>query len=136
MINDDIFNYKITITPQEGMYEGGKFVFSAEYPPNYPNNPPKVKCLTQVYHPNIDLEGHVCLSILRVGNSPDNWDPTRTFGDLTNGLFLLFIDPNPNDPLNIEAGDMMRGNREEFEKLVRKTLKGGKFFGKYFEPLI
>lgn len=31
----------------------------------YPHDPPKVKCDTMVYHPNIDLEGNVCLNILR-----------------------------------------------------------------------
>lgn len=31
----------------------------------YPHDPPKVKCETMVYHPNIDLEGNVCLNILR-----------------------------------------------------------------------
>ena len=31
----------------------------------YPHEAPKVKCETMVYHPNIDLEGNVCLNILR-----------------------------------------------------------------------
>ncbi|KAJ7966714.1 Ubiquitin-conjugating enzyme family protein [Quillaja saponaria] len=31
---------------------------------------PKVKCKTKVYHPNIDLEGNVCLGILR-----EDWKP-------------------------------------------------------------
>ena len=33
----------------------------------YPHDPPKVKCETMVYHPNIDLEGNICLNILRYG---------------------------------------------------------------------
>lgn len=31
----------------------------------YPHEAPKVKCETMLYHPNIDLEGNVCLNILR-----------------------------------------------------------------------
>ena len=40
---------------------GGTFLFSFAVPTGYPHDPPKVKCLTKVYHPNIDLEvGRVC----------------------------------------------------------------------------
>lgn len=44
----------------------------------YPHDPPKVKCETMVYHPNIDLEGNVCLNILRwatdtPGGATDTW---------------------------------------------------------------
>jgi len=49
----------------QGFYKGGRFTFSFAVGPSYPHEPPKVKCLTQVYHPNIDLEGNVCLNILR-----------------------------------------------------------------------
>lgn len=49
----------------KGFYKGGAFKFSFAVGTNYPHEPPKVKCLTSVYHPNIDLEGNVCLNILR-----------------------------------------------------------------------
>lgn len=41
------------------------FVFVFQVGQGYPHDPPKVKCETMVYHPNIDLEGNVCLNILR-----------------------------------------------------------------------
>lgn len=40
-------------------------VFGLQVGQGYPHDPPKVKCETMVYHPNIDLEGNVCLNILR-----------------------------------------------------------------------
>lgn len=40
-------------------------VFHLQVGQGYPHDPPKVKCETMVYHPNIDLEGNVCLNILR-----------------------------------------------------------------------
>ena len=49
----------------QGFYKGGKFVFNFNVGPSYPHEPPKVKCETMVYHPNIDLEGNICLNILR-----------------------------------------------------------------------
>ena len=130
---DDITKFKVTIVPQDGMYVGGKWEFLMECPPNFPTLPPKVTCMTQVYHPNIDLEGHVCLSILRADK---DWSPVSTLSAVVDGLLFLFVDPNPNDPLNIEAGENMRANRAEFERTVRKTMRGGRYFGKDFPRLI
>ncbi|NXN55072.1 UBC12 enzyme, partial [Rynchops niger] len=62
---DDLLHFRLLICPDEGFYKGGKFVFSFKVGQGYPHDPPKVKCETMVYHPNIDLEGNVCLNILR-----------------------------------------------------------------------
>lgn len=53
--------------------------------PHYPHEPPKVKCETLVYHPNIDLEGNVCLNILR-----EDWKPVLTINAIIYGLQYLF----------------------------------------------
>ena len=42
-------------------------------------------CLWQVYHPNIDLEGNVCLNILR-----EDWKPVLNINTVIYGLFHLF----------------------------------------------
>lgn len=55
----------IFIIFSQGFYRGGKFVFNFNVLQGYPHEPPKVKCETMVYHPNIDLEGNICLNILR-----------------------------------------------------------------------
>ena len=49
----------------------------------------------QVYHPNIDLEGNVCLNILR-----EEWKPILNVNAVIFGLQFLFLEPNPSDPLN------------------------------------
>lgn len=54
--------------------------------PNYPHEAPKVKCETKVYHPNIDLEGNVCLNILR-----EDWKPVLTINAIVYGLQYLFL---------------------------------------------
>ena len=62
---DDILNFTLTLTPDEGLYKNGVFNFTFAITPNFPHEPPKVKCKEKIYHPNIDLEGNVCLNILR-----------------------------------------------------------------------
>ncbi|EAW71131.1 ubiquitin-conjugating enzyme E2F (putative), isoform CRA_d, partial [Homo sapiens] len=41
--------------------------------------PPKVKCLTKIWHPNITETGEICLSLLREHSiDGTGWAPTRT----------------------------------------------------------
>jgi len=125
---DDLLNFKLAIAPDEGFYRGGKFIFSFKVGPNYPHEPPKVKCETQVYHPNIDLEGNVCLNVLR-----EDWKPVLTINSIVYGLQYLFLEPNPEDPLNKEAADVLQNNRRTFEQNVQKSMRGGYVGATYFE---
>lgn len=53
--------------------------------------PPRVKCLTKLWHPNISEQGEICLSLLRQ-HSVDGlgWSPTRRLKDVVWGLYALF----------------------------------------------
>ena len=69
--------------------------------------PPRVRCDTRIWHPNINEDGEVCLSLLRQ-NSLDalGWAPTRKLKDVTWGLNSLFGDLlNFDDPLNVDAAE-------------------------------
>lgn len=48
---NNIMASEIIITPQDGMYKGGRFVFTMNIPEDYPFSPPKVHCQTKVLHP-------------------------------------------------------------------------------------
>lgn len=128
---DDLLNFKITIAPDEGFYKGGRFTFSFKVGPNYPHEPPKVKCETTVYHPNIDLEGNVCLNILR-----EDWKPVLTINSIVYGLQYLFLEPNPEDPLNKEAAEVLQNNRRLFEQNVQKAMRGGYVGQVFFEKCL
>uniref|UniRef100_A0A6I8PG79 NEDD8-conjugating enzyme UBC12 n=30 Tax=Amniota TaxID=32524 RepID=A0A6I8PG79_ORNAN len=125
---DDLLNFKLVICPDEGFYKGGKFVFSFKVGQGYPHDPPKVKCETMVYHPNIDLEGNVCLNILR-----EDWKPVLTINSIIYGLQYLFLEPNPEDPLNKEAAEVLQNNRRLFEQNVQRSMRGGYIGSTYFE---
>ncbi len=118
-LQEDLLNFKITIKPYEGIYKGGTFVFDFKTPPSYPHDAPKVLCETTVFHPNIDMEGHVCLNILR-----EDWKPVLTIQSIIMGLQFLMLEPNADDPLNKEAAGMLNENRRKFENTVRETFRG------------
>lgn len=47
-------HFRAVLVPREGLYLGGKFVFSFRIPPNYPFAPPVVRCVTKILHPQIN----------------------------------------------------------------------------------
>ena len=86
----------------------------------YPHEPPKVHCDTKIFHPNINLEGNVCLNILR-----QDWKPVLDINAVIYGLIYLFYEPNPDDPLNKEAAALYRDDIKMFERHVSRTLPRG-----------
>lgn len=57
---------------------------------------------------------------------------------LYNCFVLIFIfsikqEPNPEDPLNKEAAEVLQNNRRVFEQNVRKAMSGGYVGSTYFE---
>ncbi|TYJ56903.1 hypothetical protein B9479_002348 [Cryptococcus floricola] len=71
----DVLNFTLTITPDEGIYKGGVFNFTFAIKPEYPHEPPKVRCKEKIYHPNLDLEGNVCFN----PDDPLNKDAAEDF---------------------------------------------------------
>merc|ERR1712023_287269 len=127
---EDLMNFKLDIEPMSGLYKGGKFTFDIKVPASYPHEAPKVTCETTVYHPNIDMEGHVCLNILR-----EDWKPVLNMQSVVFGLQFLMLEPNADDPLNKEAANALNDSYERFGRKVRSTFGGGRHLveGKHYE---
>jgi len=128
---NDLTNFHVTMSPDSGFWSGAKYDFTFEIPADYPHRPPKVLCNTKIYHPNINLQGNVCLNILR-----EDWKPVLDINAVIYGLIYLFYEPNPDDPLNREAAELYRNDRAQFQQVVRRTLQGYSHAGETFERLI
>ncbi|SOV03939.1 probable Ubiquitin-conjugating enzyme E2 [Ustilago sp. UG-2017a] len=109
----------------------GSFKFTFAINNNYPHDPPKVKCTQKIYHPNVDLEGNVCLNILR-----EDWKPVLNLNSVMVGLQYLFLEPNADDPLNKEAAEDLRKDRSVFASNVRRSLAGGAIKGTTYDKVI
>nr|XP_031860609.1 uncharacterized protein CI109_003940 [Kwoniella shandongensis]KAA5527681.1 hypothetical protein CI109_003940 [Kwoniella shandongensis] len=127
----DVLNFTLTITPDEGIYKGGEFKFTFAINANYPHEPPKVRCTQKIYHPNLDLEGNVCLNILR-----EDWKPVLNLSSVMIGIQYLFLEPNPDDPLNKDAAEDLRRNRDGFVQNVKTSMRGGTVRGESFDRVL
>lgn len=63
-------------------------------------DPPQLKFITKVYHPNIDnTTGLICLDLLKMPPQ-GKWRPIINLSALLTAVQQLLSDPNPHDPLD------------------------------------
>jgi ubiquitin-conjugating enzyme E2 D/E len=118
LINDDITKWNATIIgPDDTPYAGGVFKLEIVFPPTYPINPPRIIFKTKIFHCNINGES-ICLDILQY-----NWSPALSISKVLISICSLLNDPNPNSPLNGEAANLYRNDREKYDKEVKSYIK-------------
>eukprot|EP01041_Mallomonas_annulata_P009776 gene9776-20333_t len=128
---NNLSSFNVYITPDSGFWSSARYHFSFSISENYPHDPPKVKCNTKIFHPNINLDGAVCLNILR-----EDWKPVLDINAVILGLFNLFYEPNPDSPLNADAAELYRNDKAQFGNVVKRTLMGHSHKGESFPRLL
>ena len=101
--------------PEQSPYEGGVFFLDIHFPTDYPFKPPKCTFTTRVYHPNINSNGGICISIFKT-----DWSPALTIDRVLLSISSLLTDPNPEDPLVPEIANQFKNNRELYDKTARE----------------
>merc|ERR1712228_668945 len=96
--------------PSGTPYEGGTYQLELFLPEGYPMEPPKVRFLTKIYHPNIDKLGRICLDVLK-----DKWSPALQIRTVLLSIQALLSAPEPSDPLDTSVADHFTQNRAEAE---------------------
>lgn len=128
---NDLMHFKLHFQPDSGLYAQGRFTFTFEIGQNYPIDPPKVRLLQKIYHPNIDLDGALCLNILR-----EDWKPVLSLNHIAIGIQFLFLEPNKNDPLNRLAAASFQRDARHFALEVRASMRGEVVEGEKFDRVL
>eukprot|EP00927_Polykrikos_kofoidii_P062371 TRINITY_DN57180_c0_g1_i1.p1 TRINITY_DN57180_c0_g1~~TRINITY_DN57180_c0_g1_i1.p1 ORF type:complete len:176 (+),score=22.67 TRINITY_DN57180_c0_g1_i1:81-530(+) len=101
--------------PSGTPYDGGKYSLELFLPEGYPMEPPKVRFLTKIYHPNIDKLGRICLDVLK-----DKWSPALQIRTVLLSIQALLSAPEPSDPLDTSVADHFTQNRKQAEEVARE----------------
>ncbi|ETI44100.1 hypothetical protein L917_10665 [Phytophthora nicotianae] len=101
--------------PDGSPYEKGVFQLVIDIPERYPFEPPKVRFVTPIYHPNIDDAGRICLDTLKM-QPKGSWLPSVNISTLLTTIRLLMAEPNADDGLMPEIADIFKHNRELFNR--------------------
>ena len=96
------------------IYSFQNWRFDIFIPLDFPYSPPKVRIRNKIYHPNISESGAVCLNILGL-----DWSAILTLEDVVIGILDVLIEPNPNDPLNFDAGKLYTENYGKFLEKIK-----------------
>lgn len=129
LINDDIYRWEVVIFgPKDTPFESGMYRAELRFPINYPEEPPSFKFISPMWHPNIDKDGNVCISILHKSGNDDfgyeqlneRWMPVRSAESVIMSIVCLLDSPNCESSANPDAGQQVRENREEYNRKVRQ----------------
>lgn len=71
-VPDNVMTWNaVIIGPADTPFEDGTFRLVMHFEEQYPNKPPSVKFISQMFHPNVYATGELCLDILQ-----NRWSPT------------------------------------------------------------
>jgi ubiquitin-protein ligase len=119
LVGDDIFVWDCKlIGPANSPYAGGIFSVRLEFPVQYPFKAPKLKFITKVYHPSVQLEsGEVCQDVV------GQWGPTLNAAHCLTVVYTMFQAPESDHPLEESIATQLREKPKEFEKMAKKYTK-------------
>ncbi|VDL90210.1 unnamed protein product [Schistocephalus solidus] len=168
LVESPVEGFKVTLTdesnlflwdvaifgPPQTLYEGGYFkvchfknTVNAQarltFPPDYPYNPPSMKFISKMFHPNVFENGTVCISILHSPGEDafsdelpsERWNPTQNVRYRLNpipmcrtillSVISLLNEPNIHSAAHVDASVAYRkwieskGKEQTYERLVR-----------------
>ncbi|ORC87914.1 ubiquitin-conjugating enzyme e2 [Trypanosoma theileri] len=119
-INGDLFHWRaVVIGPDHTSWEGGIFKLRLDFTNEYPCSPPVVRFVTKnVFHPNVYVDGSICLDTLKT-----HWSPTLDVESLLMMIISLLSDPNPLSAANGEAAQLYTNSREKYHERVRRLVE-------------
>ncbi|KAL3317362.1 ubiquitin-conjugating enzyme E2 K, partial [Cichlidogyrus casuarinus] len=112
VVNDDLTHLKGTIKgPPETPYAGATYELEIIIPDTYPFQPPKVKFINRIWHPNISsATGVICLDILK-----EQWAAAMSIRTVLLSIQAMLCEPRPDDPQDAVVAKQFKENKKMFD---------------------
>jgi len=129
-----LFEWRVYFAgPPDTPFDGGIFKALMNFPEDYPNSPPKMKIVSDFWHPNIYPDGKVCISILHTPDpmnpeekEEETWRPILTVESVLVSVCSMFADPNFSSPANVDASVELRKKPDAYRKRIRALVEKSK----------
>lgn len=117
---DDLYHWSGLLYGFEGTcWEDSIIKLDIQFAEGYPATPPlHVRVITPIFHPNVDSEGNVCLDILNT-----EWSEDFNVYTILIAIYSLILNPNVENPINIEAANLYTQNIAEYSRIVFDCLE-------------
>lgn len=102
--------------PPDTPFAGGNFQLDIRVPSTYPLQPPTVRFVTKVFHPNVHFKtGEICLDLLK-----NQWSAVYSLQSVCRSIIALLAAPEADSPLNCDCGNLLRsGDYRGYKSLAR-----------------
>jgi ubiquitin-conjugating enzyme E2 D/E len=116
-IGGNLHHWKAVLKPSKtSVYEGMELEVAIVLPNDYPYEPPHITFLTEIFHPNINKSGGICISTLN-----KDWSPALTVESTLLSIMSLLDKPNASDPLRADAAEVYLTSEENYISECRKV---------------
>lgn len=104
----------IIIGAEDTPYSGGRYELEIKIDDSYPFQPPKVKFITPIWHPNVSsVTGAICLDVLK-----DRWAAALTIRTVLVSIQALMSKPVPDDPQDAVVAKQYKSNLQMWNKVA------------------
>ncbi|KAJ9620380.1 uncharacterized protein PV06_09292 [Exophiala oligosperma] len=128
------WNLALMVVNPDSLYYGGYFKAQMNFPKEYPYKPPDFRFTKPLWHPNIYVDGRLCISILHAPGDDamsgetagERWSPAQRVESVLISILSLLDDAEISSPANVDASVMFRDDKEAFKAKVTQDVEASK----------
>ncbi|KIV91284.1 hypothetical protein PV10_05839 [Exophiala mesophila] len=133
---DNIYHWNLAlmVLNPDSLYYGGYFKAQMTFPKDYPYKPPDFRFVKPLWHPNVYIDGRLCISILHApgedmmsGESAgERWSPAQRVESVLISILSLLDDAEISSPANVDASVQFRDDKEAYKERVKQDVEASK----------